>query len=104
MKLAANGLLLGSFMLSGGNAIGAGDVFNGSALAMLGVVVWHIMTKAFPAHDKSLEKATNAFLGALAEERTALLDAQKEIREGNAKSLRQLSESIDSLSRHCSRR
>lgn len=74
MRLAANLTMFSAFTLAAtGPAAGFGDVSNlvvqGGALAILGWMVWYLMSRTFPAHTKALHQQRTDFLDALRAER-----------------------------------
>ncbi len=55
----------------------ASEILQGGALAVLAWVVWYMLAKAFPAHNKALKDQREDFLTALKENGESLREDRK---------------------------
>jgi len=79
MRFAAYSVLSSTALLAAADAAGpaaglAPLVVQGGALAILGSVVWYLLTKTFPAHTAALKDQREAFLRTLEAERKETRD------------------------------
>jgi len=108
MKITALGLLAGSVLMAASDVIpsGATSIFQGSAFALLGWMVWYLLAKALPAHYKAAATERSEYLSALdCARKDYLSDAQDyrkqfcEAIERLERSLRELHDSIERIGR-----
>jgi len=59
----------------------ASGLLQGGALAVLAWVVWYMLAKAFPAHNRAIKDQREDFLAALKENRDALREDRKQFYE-----------------------
>lgn len=83
MRLIATAQLLGVSMLMASSATSfvpenASSVLQGGALAVLSWVVWYMLAKALPAHNKALKDQREDFLAALKEDRQQFYKSMQE--------------------------
>ncbi len=86
MRLIAFAQLFSVSLLMASNATplvpeAASSILQGGALAVLAWVVWYMLAKAFPAHNKALKDQREDFLQALRENSEALRENRKQFHD-----------------------
>lgn len=90
MRLIAFAQLFSVSMLMASNATPlvpevASNILQGGALAVLAGVVWYMLARAFPAHNKALKDQREDFLQALRENSEALREDRKQFYDAVSK-------------------